>query len=276
MCISLSRIRQKRKRWSEKKKTEEKRRKWKKEEEDLKFYRAAVGRSINWATICRDVGGWNLTYPSNAGYPCARARARHWLATSACEYGRVYTSACWRVRATRIRTTRRAQIPRTRMDDVAYSPICLVASGEKTKWLSGAGFSPYAHALSPRRPNRVPNVEQRRHTNPYGYLDRRAGEWFFPSLFAVSSPCPPYFLYACFFPPYITWIKRRWGGDHRFLGSAFIYRLSRLGARLSGMHYAYIWTCVKSIEQCRYNRVIISRYRSAFIKKNHIIVPFYN
>lgn len=80
--------------------------------------------------------------------------------------------------------------PRTRMD-VAYSPICLVASGEKTKWLSGAGFSPYAHALSSRRSNHVPNVEQRRHTNPHGYPGRRAGEWFFPSLFlSVSPPFP--------------------------------------------------------------------------------------
>lgn len=29
----------------------------------------SLGRSISRATICRDAGGRNLTYPSNAGYP---------------------------------------------------------------------------------------------------------------------------------------------------------------------------------------------------------------
>lgn len=94
MCISLSRSRQKTKRWRE----EEQMRKGgkrKKEEEDLKFYRAAVGRSISWATICRDVGSWNLTYPSNADYLCARANIG-WR-RDACKYNRVYASACRRV-----------------------------------------------------------------------------------------------------------------------------------------------------------------------------------
>lgn len=119
-----------------------------------------MGRSISWVTICRDVGGWNLTYPSNAGYLCAREACIR-ECPLACAYD---TNINYETSTN----------PRTRMDDVAYSPICLVASGEKTKWLSGAGFSPYAHALSPRRPNRVPNVEQRRHTNPHGYPGRRA------------------------------------------------------------------------------------------------------
>lgn len=63
-------------------------------------------------------------------------------------------------------------------DNVAYTPICPLSGirGEKTKWLSGAGFSPYAHALLSASPERVPSVEQRRHTNPYGYPGRRAEE----------------------------------------------------------------------------------------------------
>lgn len=108
-----------------------------------------------------------LHIPRMPGCPCARehrSATRRVRIRPRCMYASV------RVRATRIQTMRpRHEYAGTRMDDVAYSPICLVASGEKTKWLSGAGFSPYAHAFSPRRPNRVPNVEQRRHTNPHGY-----------------------------------------------------------------------------------------------------------
>ena len=70
------------------------------------------------------------------------------------------------------------------------TPICLVASGEKTVWLSAAGFSPYAHAHPPASPARlckhVPNLEQRRHTNPTDLQADATGTDSFPCFYTRS------------------------------------------------------------------------------------------
>ena len=191
-------------------KKKEERRKWKKEEEDLKFYqeRRWVGRSaeqqfvVTWAVgilhiprMCRLSQcalaniGWRRDRRTRVrALPCTcntntKPRGEHEYREREWTMSHTVRFVCWH-------------------------------RGRKRSGCLALAFRHNAHAFSPRRPNRVPNVEQRRHTNPHGYPGRRAGEWFFPSLFAVSSSCPPYFLHACFFLSYITWIKRHRRRNH--------------------------------------------------------------
>lgn len=146
------------------------------------------------------------------------------------------------VSTTHARERERAR--RREEDDVAYTPIC---PGEKTKWLSGSGFSPYAHALLSPSAKRVPNVEQRRHTNPHGYPPpprpprqtqprRSSGDSclrFRRRFFRAASPST--LSPSTSFPVRKTWIKRRRRGGH----SLFPEKRVRVSIRLSRRRRRY-------------------------------------
>lgn len=124
----------------------------------------SLGRSISRATICRDAGGRNLTYPSNAGYP--------WTDDGG--------SMCVWCAATMTRARVRSDGEEDgEEDNVAYTPIC-PPSGIRGRENEVAVWR-WLFAIRPRTllspsPKRVPSVEQRRHTNPHGYPGRRAEE----------------------------------------------------------------------------------------------------
>jgi len=127
-------------------------RKQREERRDLKFYRAALGRPISWATICRDVGGGNLTYPSNAGYPRARAREQR------------------RVRIRRARVCATNTRERTD-DDVAYSPICL--AWHRGRKRSGCLALAFRHTPTPPLPPPPPPPPPSRCRRPNMSRERR-------------------------------------------------------------------------------------------------------